>query len=37
VLPWHFMKEFKEREKEFLDRGGQFIVPVPQVKIVGRD
>ena len=37
VLPWHFMKEFKEREKEFLDRGGLFIVPVPQVKIVGKE
>ncbi len=34
ALPWHFMDEFLEREREFLDRGGKFIVPMPAVKIV---
>jgi len=34
VLPWHFLAEFKLREKEFLDRGGRFIVPIPNVQIV---
>jgi SAM-dependent methyltransferase len=34
VLPWHFMPEFKTREKEFLARGGQFVVPFPQVHLV---
>jgi NDP-4-keto-2,6-dideoxyhexose 3-C-methyltransferase len=34
VLPWHFLDEFLEREQEFLDRGGQFIVPMPEVSIV---
>ena len=31
ALPWHFLGEFLEREKEFLDRGGKFIVPLPEV------
>jgi hypothetical protein len=31
ALPWHFLGEFVEREKEFLDRGGKFIVPLPEV------
>ena len=35
VLPWHFMKEFKEREKAYLDAGGKFIIPLPEFKIVG--
>lgn len=35
VLPWHFMKEFKEREKEFLNGGGKFIVPLPEFRIIG--
>jgi hypothetical protein len=34
VLPWHFLDEFLEREKEFLDGGGRFIVPLPEVRIV---
>ena len=29
ALPWHFLDEFLEREKEFLARGGRFIVPLP--------
>ncbi|OGZ01630.1 MAG: hypothetical protein A2946_02035 [Candidatus Liptonbacteria bacterium RIFCSPLOWO2_01_FULL_53_13] len=29
VLPWHFLGEFKEREIDFLRRGGKFIVPLP--------
>jgi hypothetical protein len=34
VLPWHFLDEFLEREKEYLDGGGRFIVPLPEVRIV---
>jgi hypothetical protein len=34
VLPWHFIAEFVEREKEFLTKGGKFIVPCPEFKIV---
>jgi len=36
VLPWHFIKEFVEREAEFLERGGKFIVPCPEFEIIGR-
>lgn len=35
VLPWHFIKEFVEREKEYLKGGGKFIVPLPEFKIIG--
>ncbi len=34
ALPWHFLDEFLERETEFLERGGRFIVPLPDVRIV---
>jgi NDP-4-keto-2,6-dideoxyhexose 3-C-methyltransferase len=37
VLPWHFFDGFIAREREFLDRGGKFILPLPETKIVGRD
>ncbi len=36
ALPWHFLDEFLDREREFLDRGGQFIVPMPEVRLVSR-
>jgi hypothetical protein len=35
ALPWHFLDEFLEREQEFLQRGGKFIVPLPEVRVVG--
>ncbi len=35
ALPWHFLAEFLEREQEFLQRGGQFIVPLPEVRLIG--
>ncbi|MBI2508165.1 class I SAM-dependent methyltransferase [Candidatus Woesearchaeota archaeon] len=37
VLPWHFFKEFGEREREFLQNGGKFILPLPVPKIVTKD
>ena len=37
VLPWHFISSFVERESEFLDGGGRFIVPCPKFKIIGND
>jgi len=36
VLPWHFIKEFIEREDEFLSNGGKFIVPCPRFEIYGK-
>ncbi|HUC95850.1 MAG TPA: class I SAM-dependent methyltransferase [Candidatus Saccharimonadia bacterium] len=35
VLPWHFINEFVEREKDFLSGGGKFIVPCPKFEIIG--
>lgn len=37
VLPWHFLPEFAERERVFLERGGKFIVPLPEFLVVGRE
>ena len=34
ILPWHFLDEFRKREKEFLNSGGKFIVPLPDFKII---
>jgi SAM-dependent methyltransferase len=37
VLPWHFFSGFVKREAAFLARGGKFIIPLPEVRIVGKD
>lgn len=34
ILPWHFIDEFVEREREYLEKGGAFIVPCPEFKII---
>jgi ubiquinone/menaquinone biosynthesis C-methylase UbiE len=34
VLPWHFIHEFKIREKDYLNNGGKFIVPCPKFEII---
>jgi SAM-dependent methyltransferase len=34
VLPWHFLEEFVQRERDFLAGGGKFIVPLPQVRVI---
>jgi len=34
VLAWHFLPEFIARESEFLERGGQFIVSMPDFRII---
>lgn len=36
VLPWHFIAEFIQREHEFLNRGGKFIVPCPRFEIISK-
>jgi hypothetical protein len=35
VLPWHFINEFVERERDYLREGGKFIVPLPELKVIG--
>lgn len=37
VLPWHFKKEFLEREHEILERGIGFIFPLPRVEIIHKE
>jgi hypothetical protein len=37
ILPWHFIYEFSKREREYLNRGGKFIVPCPVFEIIGVD
>ena len=34
ILPWHFIKEFKEREKDYLKNGGKLLVPLPRFKVI---
>jgi SAM-dependent methyltransferase len=34
VLPWHFLKEMCERERDFLGRGGQLLAPLPEPCVV---
>lgn len=34
ILPWHFLSEFKEREKELLESGTKFIMPCPKFEII---
>jgi hypothetical protein len=34
ILPWHFIHEFCEREKEYLASGGKFIVPCPKFEVI---
>ena len=36
VTPWGFIKEFIKREKNWLNNGGKFILPFPNMKIIGR-
>ncbi len=37
VLPYTFFNEMYEREKNWLVRGGKFIVPLPEFKVVGME
>jgi len=34
VLPWAFFNEFYKRESDWLSKGGKFIVPLPEFRIV---
>jgi len=37
VLPWFFFSEFAQREADYLENGGSFILPLPEVRIVTKD
>jgi len=34
VLPWHFKEGILRREKEYLNSGGKFIFPFPEIEII---
>ncbi len=34
LLPWHFREGILRREKNFLDDGGKFIIPFPEIEII---
>jgi hypothetical protein len=34
VLPWHFKNSILEREQAFIENGGKFIFPLPEIEIV---
>lgn len=36
ILPWHFIKEFKERESDYLKAGGCLIVPCPKFELIAK-
>ncbi|MFQ5506162.1 MAG: hypothetical protein ACE5F1_15420 [Planctomycetota bacterium] len=33
ALPWHFISEFLERERDYLAAGGKLVVPLPEFRI----
>lgn len=34
VLPWHFKHHILDREREFLESGGKFLFPLPEIEII---
>lgn len=37
VNTWHFIDEIVNQEKEYFERGGVFIVALPELKVIGKD
>jgi NDP-4-keto-2,6-dideoxyhexose 3-C-methyltransferase len=37
VLPYHFIDSFIEREREWLEAGGSFVVPFPSLSIIDKN
>jgi len=37
VLPWHFIDNFVERNQEYLEAGGAFIVPCPEPAVITKE
>lgn len=37
ALPWFFRDEFIEREREFLDKGGRIIIPLPTLELISSE
>jgi NDP-4-keto-2,6-dideoxyhexose 3-C-methyltransferase len=37
ILPWGFIDNFIDRNRSYLMNGGQFIVPLPEPRVIGMD
>lgn len=37
MLAWNFLSEFLVKERAYLESGGKFIVPIPEMKVIGID
>jgi len=37
VLAWNFLSEFIAKEQDYFASGGEFIVPVPKLQVIGKD
>ena len=35
LLAWNFYDEIIAKEREFLRKGGEFIVPIPKLQVIG--
>ncbi|HEX9859067.1 MAG TPA: class I SAM-dependent methyltransferase, partial [Paracoccaceae bacterium] len=36
ILPWNFRDEIIRQQQDFLNAGGRFVVPIPDLEIIGR-
>ncbi len=34
VFAWSFINEIKNKKRDYLENGGKFIIPLPEVKVV---
>ena len=34
VMPWHFKESILRRERRFIESGGKFIFPFPEIEII---
>lgn len=37
VMIWHLFEQIKENEKEYFEKGGKFILPLPKFRIISKD